>query len=173
MRGSFNCLLFVLLLFPAAFAQDTNFATGPQYLMTHGSSMFARPISTPTITLSGPALEVGADSATGILRAGADSQTVLPPLAVALPRIDWFTIYYGVKPASVIEITSPQATESAVNNIPGSIVDTGVGQVTTPQALRERGYGIPLAEAASYARMRGHATHTYTNADIERLHTGI
>lgn len=173
MRGFFSSSLIVLLLFAAAFAQDTNFATGPQYLMTQGSPMFARPISTPTMTLSGPPLEVGADNATGILSVGADNQTVLPPLAVALPQIDLFTIYYGVKPASVIEINSPQASQSALNNIPASIMDTGVGQVTTAEALRERGYGIPLAEAASYARVRGHATHIYTNADIERLRTGM
>ncbi|MGA9389911.1 MAG: hypothetical protein WBV69_05650 [Candidatus Sulfotelmatobacter sp.] len=173
MRGFFDSSLIVLLLFAAAFAQDTNFATGPQYLMTHGSPMFARPISTPTMTLSGPPLHVGADNATGILSVGADNQTVLPPLAVALPQIDLFTIYYGVKPASVIEINSPQASQSALNNVPASISDTGVGQVTTAEALRERGYGIPLAEAASYARVRGHATHIYTNADIERLHTGM
>lgn len=172
MRGAFFCSLIVLLLIAAASAQDTSFATGPQYLMPYGSPLFARPISTPTMSWSAPPLEVGADNATGILIPGADNQTVLPPRADALPKIDWPPIYYGVAPASVIEISSAQASPSARNNVPESILDTGVWQVTTAEALLERGYGVPLGEAASYARTRGHATRVYTNADVERLHSG-
>ena len=45
--------------------------------------------------------------------------------------------------------------------------------MTTVQALRERGYGITLAEAAAYDKTRTrHATHVYTNADTNRLHGG-
>ena len=41
----------------------------------------------------------------------------------------------------------------------------------TPQALRERGYGVTLPEAAARqkARIRP-GTRVYTNADIDRLH---
>ena len=34
-----------------AFAQETNFAVGPQYLITTGSSMTLRPIATPSLSL--------------------------------------------------------------------------------------------------------------------------
>ena len=50
--ASFCFLLFVLAGISAA--QDMNFAVGPQYLMTSGSPMFARPIATPTLSLDAP-----------------------------------------------------------------------------------------------------------------------
>lgn len=175
MRISFCCMLIVLASLGATFGQDTNFATGPQYLMNYGSPLFARPISTPSISLSGPPLEVGANTATGVLIAGAENQTVLPPSADALPQVDLFPIYYGVIPVNVIEISFSGARGelSSPNELPVTILDTGVWQVTTAQALRERGYGVTLVEAAAYGKARArHATHVYTNADIERLHSG-
>src|SRR5258707_6606272 len=92
--------VFTLLIFPAAVlvtGQDTNFGQGPQYLM-NGSPVFARPISTPSIALEGPPLEVGASNATGVLIAGAQNKTVLPPADGALPSINLFPIYYGGAP---------------------------------------------------------------------------
>lgn len=175
MRACFFYSLIVLAFLGAASGQDTNFSTGPQYLMISGSPMFARPISTPSMSLAGAPLEVGADNATGVLIAGAETQTMLPPSAVALPRIDLFPIFYGNTaviniPVNDIEISLPQA--SAANNIPASISETGVWQVTTIMALRERGYGVTLPEAAAFGKMRHHATRLYTNADIDRLHHG-
>jgi hypothetical protein len=177
MRGSFLCLcvctLLVVSATVSAFGQDTNFANGPQYLMT-GSPLFARPISTPSMSLQGPPLEVGADTATGVLIAGAENQTVLPPQAVDLPKIDLFPIYYGVVPVSDIEISfAGSSGERSATELPASILDTGVGQTTTVEALRERGYGVPLGVVASRNKARTyHATHVYTNADIDRLRGG-
>jgi hypothetical protein len=173
MRVFFCCLLIVLSGISIALAQDTNFATGPQYLINPGASpLFARPISTPSMSLAGPPLEVGASDATGVLTAGAGNQFVSPPSAVALPQIDLFPIFYGVPPANVIEISFAESQESP-SPLPPSILDSGVWQMTTAQALRERGYGITLAEAAAYDKARTrHATHVYTNADTNRLHGG-
>jgi hypothetical protein len=43
----------------------------------------------------------------------------------------------------------------------------------TAQALRERGFGLTVAEAAAEAKERiRHANHIYTNADAARLHGG-
>ena len=78
MRLSFCCTLILLSGIGTALAQDTNFATGPQYLMNYGSPMFAHPISTPSLSLSGTLLEVGASNATAGLAAGADTQTAAP-----------------------------------------------------------------------------------------------
>jgi len=39
------------LLAGISVAQDTNFAAGPQYLVTSGSPMFLRPIATPSLSL--------------------------------------------------------------------------------------------------------------------------
>jgi hypothetical protein len=168
-------LCFTLLLLSAigmASGQDTNFSTGPQYLMNYGSPMLAGPISTPSLSLAGPPLEVGASNATGVLIAGADDHTVLPPLAVALPRIDLLPILYGPPPVNVVEISFGES-EASLSSIPDSILDAGVGQITTAEALRDRGYGITLVEAAASgkAHMR-HATRVYTNVDIDRLHGG-
>src|SRR5271156_5741364 len=97
MRISFHFVLVSTLLLLSsrgvAFSQDTSFATGPQYLM-QGSPMFARSISTPSMSLAGPPPDVGASDAPGVLIAGASDQNVLPPSAVALPKIDLFPIFY-------------------------------------------------------------------------------
>ena len=173
MRVFFCSLLIVLSTISIALAQDTNFAAGPQYLMNPGASpLLARSISTPSLSLTGPPVEVGASDATGVLTVGAGNQFVSPPSAVALPKIDLFPIFYGGPPASVIEISFAES-QGSPSPLPASILDSGVWQMTTVQALRERGYGITLAEAAAYDKARTrHATHVYTNADTNRLHGG-
>jgi len=158
--------LFVFLCLGAAGAQDTNFATGPQYL-AHGSPLFARPISTPTMSLVGPPLEIGASNASDGLIAGAQNRNVLPPNPDALPNIDLFPIYYGALPPSVIEITFP--SEPLSNPLPASILD-GVVEITTVETVRERGYGMTPAEAAAFGKAKTqHVPRVYTNADIDRL----
>jgi hypothetical protein len=174
MRISFClwCTLLVIFAFGLASGQDTDFATGPQYLMNSGSSLFARPISTPTMSIPSTPPQVGADNTTGVLVAGAENQTVLPPLAVALPPLNLFPIFYGEREEGVIEISLPsESTEPSIAAILSpSILDTGVEQIATAEALRDRGYGIPLAEAASRVKAHSHpAGHIYTNADIYRL----
>ena len=171
MRVSFHCTslgtLLVLLALGTAFGQDTNFAAGPQYLM-QGSPLFARSISTPSLSLTGPPLEAGASNATESLVAGADNQTAAPPRP---PDVNLFPIYYGETPSSVIEISS--ASEASFNRLPPSILDTGVWQITTTQALLQRGYGVTLAEAAASGKAQPRrATHVYTNADVDRLRGG-
>lgn len=169
------CTLLVLSSQGIAFSQDTNFATGPQYLM-QGSPMFARSISTPSMSLAGPPPEVGASDATGVLIAGASDQDVLPPNPDALPKIDLFPIFYGGPPVGANgEITFSYPVEPSLPpaEIPPSISDTGVWQMTSAQALRERGYGVTVAQAAADAKARiRHANHIYTNADAARLHGG-
>jgi hypothetical protein len=164
------CSMLVLSAFGIAFGQDTNFPSGPQYLM-NGSPTFARSISTPSMTLTDPPLQVGASNATGVLIAGAENQTVLPTNPAAQPSIDLFPIFYGTPAASVIEISSP--SEPSSDQLPASILDTGVGEITTAQALRERGYGVTIVEGAAYGRAQTRrAARVYTNADIDRLHSG-
>jgi hypothetical protein len=168
MRTRMYCTL--IFISAVAFGQDTNFATGPQYLITTGAPMFARPISTPSLSFASPPLEVGADNATAGLTAGAQSQTVLLSPADALPQVDFFHFYYGTPLLRVIEISFAEPS-SGQRELPASILDTGVWELTTVQGLRERGYGVTLPEAAADSRAHiRHATHVYTNADIDRLH---
>lgn len=160
-----SCCILVLSAVGLSLGQDTNFATGPQYLML-GPLLFARSISTPSLDLSGPPLEVGASNATENLVAGADNYTASAKFETPASLLP---IYNGGALASVIEISFP--SEPSSNQLPASILDTGVSQITTVQALRERGYGVTLGEAAAYSKAHiGHATHIYTDADIARLH---
>jgi hypothetical protein len=162
-----GCTLLVLSALGLAFGQDTNFATGPQYLM-QGSPLFARPISTPSLALTGPPLDLGAANATEGLIAGADNRTAPPQSQL---RVDLSPVCYGASPASVIEISFP--SEPSSNRLPSSMLDIGVWQITTAQVLHERGYGATLAEAAAYGKTKTrHANHVYTNADIDRFHRG-
>jgi hypothetical protein len=183
MRFLFSCTI-VLLAVAMAFSQDTSFVNGPQYLTssvpdarsTGDASFFVRPISTPSISLSSPLLEVGASNATGNLTVGADTQTVVALRAVVLPRTDLAPVLYGMPSANAIEISlSREAAQSNANReIPTSILDTGVTQIANAESLRWSGYGITLPEAAGYSKAHTRrATRIYTNADIDRLRGGM
>jgi hypothetical protein len=171
MRIPLNCTLlgtlFVISACAVAFGQDTNLAAGPQYL-AHGSPLFARSLSTPTLTLTGPPLDVGASNATETLVAGASNQTaLLQPHA----DVNLFPIFYGTPQDSIIE--TPFPTEPSSHPLPASVVDFGVWQFTTLSSLRERGHGMTVPEAAAQGKAKSrHATRVYTNADIDRLHGG-
>jgi hypothetical protein len=152
----------LMLLRTAASGQDTNFATGPQYLMNYGSLLFARSIATPSLSLSGPPLEVGAIVATAGLSAGAENQT---RTATSVGS----RIYYGATRVQSIEINLREVSGSS-DELPASIQDTGVDELSSPDALRERGYGLTLGEAAAQAKIHvRHAVRVYTNADIESM----
>jgi hypothetical protein len=172
-------LVFSLVTSAAAQQPETNFASGPQYLITTGSAMYARSITTPSLSLSAPPLQVGAANSTGILIAGATADYQLPPSAVAVPKIDLFPIFYGDapvgSPANEIELSFPPGSNfvSATPSLPPSFSETGGGEFTTIEALREQGYGVTLAEvAASVKAHRMRLDRVYTNADVARLHGG-
>jgi hypothetical protein len=168
----FCALSCTAILFVPGFAsaQDTHFASGPQYLLTtsQASPFFTRPISTPTMSLPNPVLEPGASNASEGLAAGAGNQTASPQ---AQPRADLFPVYYGVPRVSVVEISF--SADQPLQPLPPSILDPGVWQITSSQALHQRGYGLTLIEAAADGKARArHANRVYTNADIDRLHNG-
>lgn len=153
-------LLFAIVGFAAA--QDTNFSTGPQYLVTAGAQ-YLRPISTPSLSLETPLPSVPQVILTGIEEADVPYKTdpILQGQADLLP------IYYGYPAIPVVELTSPEETPE----LPGSITGIGFGGFTNAQTLREMGYGVPLGEAAAY--WKAHklpAPRVYTNADIQKFH---
>jgi hypothetical protein len=151
--GIFLWLLIALV--GTATAQETNFPAGPQYLMTNGSPLFARPIATPTLTLG----ELAA-TATGaaVTNSGFQGDASLP------------VIHYGAPRASVIELSLP---DSSVQNVPASITNVGVMEMTDVSSLRQRGFGVTLPEAAAYwKKNKRSASRVYTNRDIERLRNG-
>jgi len=183
MRVIFGCAFVAIFAAGIALSQDTNFSNGPQYLLSSipdarsaPSNFFVRSISTPSVSLSGPALEVGASNATGNLNAGAEAHTVVTPEAVALPKADWFPIYYGSPAANVIEVSfaEPSSTSIESTEIPQSILDIGVRQIVEAQDLRESEYGVTLSEAVAHGKQNvRQSTRVYINADIDRLHGGM
>lgn len=161
-----------MLLIVAALccAQDTNFPVGPQYLITSGSPLLLRPIATPSLSFQAPPAIAAAPA-----EASAGEQTVYTP-----PRVpsttDFSRIYWGAGNLSENaggEVSEIEMTAEQPSTLPASIVNVGVVEVMDETSLRQRGYGVTLAEAAGYGKThKTHASHVYTNADLVRLHGG-
>src|SRR5262249_51778055 len=135
-----------------ATAQDTNFATGPQYLMTSGSPLLAQPISTPTLSLGEqpPALPFNEQTAAPTSPENAsDIATVSNTLELDRPTA-LFSIYYGMPRVSIVEITGEEAAPVVMASLPSSIAEQGVVEATDAQVLRLRGVGVPLSEVSAY-----------------------
>jgi hypothetical protein len=162
----FLCVL--LAMVGVCVAQDTNFAVGPQYLMTSGSPLFARPIATPTLSFENPAPEMRTSDVVAEPVATANDENLSYVLEVQR-QTALFSIYYGFPRVNVVEISFREPSETR-RPLPASIVDSGVVEFTDVQALRLRGYGITLPEAAAHWKShKASAPHHYTNEDIERL----
>jgi hypothetical protein len=160
MRLAFlSCLL--LALAGICVAQDTNFSVGPQYLMNFGSPLFLQPIATPSLSFAALPAIPAPEEAGG----NAQSYTANPQ---PQNQVDLFPIYYGVPDIGVVEITSTEPPRL----LPESILNYAV-EVTNARSLRERGYGVTIAEAAAFWKAnKKRASHVYTNADIARLNGG-
>lgn len=189
-------LLCLLVLTALSCAQDTNFPVGPQYLITTDSTMFLRPIATPTLSLSEPLPPLPSS----LSEEAAVPETPREPVGLSSQQF-FANVYWGehtpeevtariiVTPtmsfsqqaatpsAAPTEEATPetlaQAAREAVQRtrvLPPRIVQVGVTEIADAQSLRERGYGISLGEAAASAKTKPHATRIFTNRDIERLH---
>jgi hypothetical protein len=155
-------LLLPTLLAGISVAQSTNFAAGPQYLITTESSQFLRSIATPSLSLSTPLPPLPS------LPQVAPVVTNQPYIAnpELEDRANLFPIYYGYPELPAVFLIS-----AATPAPPASLNETGFVTVPTVQFLREHGYGETLAQAAAYRRLHRHAAaHVYTNEDLERLH---
>lgn len=157
--ASLFCL--VILLVGVTAAQDSNFAIGPQYLIT-GATTFARSIATPTLSLDAPLPAIPDLPQVGPLVG--NQPYISNPVLERQP--DLFPVYYGYPMASVVEIVDTEAPRE----LPASIVDPGVAGGMNAQSLSELGYGVPLGDTASYWKAhKPHAPRMYTNADVARL----
>jgi hypothetical protein len=166
---SFSAALCVslALALPSA-AQDTNFSTGPQYLL-NGSPLFARPITTPSLSLETPL-----DQPTDHTGSEALAEQAVENKLEQVPPLDFSSIYYEPSTAEEIVISSNNSEAQGESpQLPASIVASGVTQMIDAQSLHERGYGMSLAEAAAQWKERKSApVRTYKNEDIERLRQG-
>lgn len=176
---------FLLFLIGSAVAQDTNFSAGPQYLLT-GSPLLARSIATPTLSLNAPLPPVESASfnipeaafeATVEGASEATSEVVPATNPVLEHQADLIPVYYGVDThyrasnASAVEISFPEGGAEASAELPASIVESGVTELVDAQALRVRGHGVTVAEAAAYWKTHKlPARRNFTNEDVKRLH---
>ena len=162
----------LLCLTACSFAQDTNFGAGPQYLLT-GSPLLARSIATPTMSLDAPLPPVEPTSINVPEAATGVAYTTNPLLE---HQADLIPIYYGVDnhygvSSAVVEVSFPEGAPESLAALPTSIAENGVTELVDAQALRIRGHGVTVAEAAAY--WKNHklpARHNFTNEDVKRLH---
>jgi hypothetical protein len=171
-----------LILTGISLAQDTNFSTGPQYLVTSNMGMFLKPISTPSLSLgeTQPAaneitpteLPTTSETPTPFIPTsqtffsnvywGDHSASQIEDRRITTPSMSLSTSENTVKPTEIEESTSPQAIEGSrvieissaamPTNLPASIFNTGVTGMTDPQSLMERGYGLSLGEFAAFQK---------------------
>jgi hypothetical protein len=155
-------------------AQDTNFSVGPQYLMTSGSPLFARPLAPPTLSFDQPPPQSETSYSSDVVHEASDTVIETPPALQS--QADLFPTFYGVPsvPVAVVRYGESSAEVVPPTNLPASIANTGVAGITDAQSLRQQGYGFTLAQAADYWKShRTAAPRVYTNEDIERLRGGI
>jgi len=170
----FVCACCLLLLAGTGSAQDTNFPVGPQYLMTFGSPLFAGPIATPSLSFETALPEAGTSEPSATQIPTEQYQTISNTLE--LQRQQYLpSVYWGTPLVSVVEISfrEPEGEGSPHPALPASITESGVIALTDANALRQRGYGVTLPEAAQHWKGRKSvAPHVYTNSDIEGLRNG-
>ena len=155
-------------------AQETNFAVGPQYVITSGSPLFARPIVPPSMSFDLPPVEAAVPTVNSVVHEPSDVVLETPPELQG--QADLFPVYYGVPPIPVVIINyrEPFGREMPSQSLAAGAADIAVVAMTDVQSLRQHGYGVTVAEASQY--WRGHkaaARRTYTNQDIERLRGGL
>jgi hypothetical protein len=163
---------FLLFLVCSAVAQDTNFSAGPQYLLT-GSPLLVHSIATPTLSLDAPLPPVEPSSINTPESATEVPFTTNPQLE---HQADLIPIYYGADnhygvSTAVVEISFPEGGAESSAALPASIVESGVTELVDAQALRVRGHGVTVADAAAYWKTHKlTAKRTFTNEDVKRLH---
>jgi len=170
MRSRYLVLLGLIPFLAApSFAQDTSFSAGPQYLITT-DPMFLHSIATPSLSLGegAPAAVIPFATQT-VATEPVPTETALPPSTGTPSVTDFSRIYWGspvAAPSSEIEITSAALPP----NLPAGIFEPGVTGITNAQTLRQRGYGLSVAEAAAYSKAnKRRASRVFTNEDLARL----
>ena len=147
-----------------AAAQDSNFANGPQYLIT-GLPLLARSIATPSLSLG----EAAPASAAAEAESGAGVQ--LSTSASTQTPSNLYPIYYGQPKTAETVVVEASTTPS--EPLPPRVVgfDSGVSGFADGPSLRAEGYGVGMADLAQAAKAgKSPSPRLYTNRDIDRLH---
>lgn len=160
MRFAFLFSVMVAMAGIAAAQQpETNFPVGPQYLITQPYPTMLQPIATPS-------MQPGQQSGVVSPQTG-EAGPVMITIPAYLP-----SVYWGYAPPGAVAV-APQPEpepEPAPSGLPDGYVNLGVTAMASPTWLHEHDYGMSVAKTARYWKGKQvHATHLYTNADIERL----
>jgi hypothetical protein len=157
MRLAYGVVVILLACsFAVAQQPETNFPIGPQYLITQPYPTILQPIATPSFEPWQPTGVVSPQTG--------EAGPVLITIPAYLP-----SVYWGYEPPGYVQIEAPEAA-AASKNLPPDYIEVGVSDIATPSWLDEHGYGMSLAQLAHYWKAQHlHATHVYTNEDIERL----
>jgi hypothetical protein len=190
-------LLCLLVLAAVSCAQETNFTNGPQYLITSSSTLFLRPIATPSLSLSEPLPSIR--EAFPPLRSAASEQAALPETPsepVRLSSHEFFArVYWGAhtpeevtarlivaptlslseQPATLNVTTTEEATARlGIEGPPAQTVVQGAGAL--PSSVVQ--VGVTGTADARSLRERGYgvsmseaASSAKTNAHATRLFT--
>lgn len=157
-RLGFLCgVMLEAALLLSAQSRQTDFPTGPQYLVTTPSSLFLQPISTPSMSAAQTFGMVSPQT-------GQAEPITINGQTANFPAIFWgwtspgqTTVWAGFTPAV-----------SSV--LPADFLDLGVGAIVTDEWLQEFQRNRNVAEASRYWKTHtNRAARVYTNADIERL----
>lgn len=154
------CVIALTLTFAglaAAQQPETNFPVGPQYLVTRPDATMLQPIATPSYEPW---------QASGVV----SPQTgEAGPVTITVPAY-LPSIYWGYPSPGTVEVAPAAEPASMTNPLPADFVDVGVSAIAAPSWLNSHDDGMPLAQAARYWKAQHlHATHVYTNKDIERM----
>jgi hypothetical protein len=169
------CLVIVTAICSAQ-SPDTNFSSGPQYLITSGSPDLLHSIATPSLSLSAPLEAV--PTASPEEGSGEPHTPAFPDLQTQA-QVD--RIYWGVSDVNARTVpgeNTPVSGEFELSSraaivFPANIFNAGVTGITDAEVLRKSGYGAPLGDVAAFWKVnKRQATRAYTNADIARLHGG-
>jgi hypothetical protein len=177
MRGIAGLGLLLLMAgISAAQNIDTNFSTGPQYLITGQSTIFLHSIETPSLSF-GPSSAIAPPVTTEPIEAAQVVETPSPlPSGVNLTSIYWGARESGQQSSdqttgkmSEIELSGAQPAQPLpASLLSADVVNVGVTVIGDVQALHEQGYGVSLADSAAYWKAhKGRASHTFTNKDVE------
>jgi len=137
-----DVLFLFLILSGVSFAQDTNFSTGPQYLIT-SDSMFRHPISTPSLSLGAAQNTTIAAETTALAQ-----EASVPPAVTS--QIFFADVYWGDHTVSDIEsrrIVTPSLSLSETAANAGTTTTETEAAPSTPSLLPN--VPTPSAETSS------------------------
>ena len=121
-----HVLALLLILSGASFAQDTNFSAGPQYLVTTPSTLFLRPIATPSLSLGEVPPAAG-------FRPEEQAVAQEAPAPSAVTNGTFLSdVYWGDHPAGEVDARRVTTPSLSVPETPTSLISSEASPISGP-----------------------------------------